>query len=108
MPTYNKLVRDLIPEMIQNNGKTANFRILNEDEYIVELNKKMHEELSEYETATTTMNIAEELSDLLELIHAAADYYGLSAADIEKIRSEKAKSRGSFERRIFLMDVEGH
>lgn len=108
MPTYNKLVRDLIPEMIQNNGKTANFRILNEDEYIVELNKKMHEELSEYETATTTMNIAEELSDLLELIHSAADYYGLSAADIEKIRSEKAKSRGSFERRIFLMDVEDH
>lgn len=37
MPTYNKLIRNKIPQIIKANGKTATTRILNEDEYIEEI-----------------------------------------------------------------------
>lgn len=40
MPTYNKLIRDKIPQIIKSNGKTPTTRILKEDEYIEELCEK--------------------------------------------------------------------
>ena len=48
MPAYNKLVRDKIPEIISASGKKANCRILGEDEYIKELDRKLDEECAEY------------------------------------------------------------
>ena len=42
---YNKLVRDKIPEVINNSdGKKANYKILNDNEYLQELDKKLFEE----------------------------------------------------------------
>ena len=40
MPIYNKLVRDRIPEIIENNGKTFTTRILDKKEYIEEKTKR--------------------------------------------------------------------
>ena len=45
----NKLVRDKIPEIIEKAGKTAYTHILSEEEYIAELDKKLGEELAEYQ-----------------------------------------------------------
>lgn len=106
MPLYNKLVRDRIPEIIEKSDKKCNVRLLNEDEYIIEINKKMHEELAEYEATKSKEDALEELADLLELIHAATSYHGASFEELEKVRSEKAGKRGGFEKRIFLVDVE--
>ncbi len=47
MPTYNKLVRDKIPEIIVATGKGCNTTILANDEYVKELKKKCYEELDE-------------------------------------------------------------
>lgn len=106
MPIYNKLVRDRITEIIELTGKTCNTRLLTDDEYIIEINKKMHEELAEYEAAETTDDAIEELADLLELIHASLAHYGASFEDLEKLRIEKAEKRGGFDEQIFLMDVQ--
>ena len=47
--TYNKLVRDRIPECIdKQEGRKAKYRILNDDEYIESLNKKLIEESHEF------------------------------------------------------------
>ncbi|QTD39659.1 nucleoside triphosphate pyrophosphohydrolase [Sporosarcina sp. Te-1] len=106
MPTYNKLVRDLIPKIIQDAGQVCRTRILGEEEYIMELNKKMHEELAEYEAAENAEDAIEELADLLELIYAAASYHEITFKELDKIRAQKAEKRGGFEERLFLMDVE--
>ncbi|MEK5068221.1 nucleoside triphosphate pyrophosphohydrolase [Sporosarcina sp. FSL K6-1508] len=106
MPIYNKLVRDRIPEIIEKSGQTCNTRLLDEDEYIIEINKKMYEEMEEYEAAETTDDAIEELADLLELIHAALSHYGASFEDLEKVRVEKAEKRGGFDDQIYLMNVE--
>ena len=44
---YNKLVRDNIPEIIINNGEHPITRILNDEEYKLELEKKLFEEVRE-------------------------------------------------------------
>jgi predicted house-cleaning noncanonical NTP pyrophosphatase (MazG superfamily) len=79
---------------------------MNEDEFTIEINKKMHEELTEYEAAETAEDAIEELADLLELIHAAVVTHGSSFDELEKVRLQKAEKRGGFDERIFLIDVE--
>ena len=41
MRVYNKLVRDKIPEIIEEKGEKPVIRILNEEEYLSELNIKL-------------------------------------------------------------------
>ncbi|PFY91634.1 nucleoside triphosphate pyrophosphohydrolase [Bacillus pseudomycoides] len=105
MPTYNKLVRDRIPEIIKNNGKTSTTIILDEKEYIEEIGKKIGEELTEYLEAENKEHKVEELADLLELVNALAQYEGVTLEDVEKVRKQKAEKRGCFQERIFLVEV---
>ncbi|OAK26735.1 phosphoribosyl-ATP pyrophosphohydrolase [Bacillus wiedmannii] len=105
MPTYNKLIRDKIPQIIKSNGKIPTTRILNEDEYIKELCKKTQEELTEYIEAKTKPDKLEELSDLLELINALAKYEGTTLQEINNIRKKKEEERGGFSDRVFLIEV---
>ena len=100
--TYNKLVRDLIPEIIEASGNKCRTRVLSDEEYLEMLDAKLDEELTEYHT---DQNL-EELADLLELIHAAAIARGYTIDELETARAEKAKERGGFEKKILLVDVE--
>lgn len=99
--TYNKLVRDLIPDIIEESGNECRTRILSDDEYLKMLDLKLDEELAEHHK---DQNI-EELTDLLELIRAAAIARGYTIDELETTRAEKAKKRGGFEKKIFLIDV---
>ncbi|MFD2630104.1 phosphoribosyl-ATP pyrophosphohydrolase [Oceanobacillus kapialis] len=106
MPTYNKLVRDKIPEIIKNTGKDFKTEILPNDRYIEELKTKLNEEITEYQEAETDSDALEELADVLELMHALASMHGASIEEVEKIREDKAVNRGGFEDKIFLIEVE--
>lgn len=106
MPTYNKLVRDRIPEIIEKTGKKFTTTILSDQEYIKELKKKSFEELEEYVNTSTHEDALEELADVLEIIHALSRCHGSSIKGVEKIREKKAEERGGFEERIYLVDVE--
>ena len=103
MPTkyYNKLVRDLIPDIIAQSGKTCLTRTLSEEEYLAMLDEKLTEELAEYQQDKSM----EELADLLELIRAATIARGYTLEELEAVRAEKAQNRGGFEKKIFLIDV---
>ncbi|MEW9109597.1 nucleoside triphosphate pyrophosphohydrolase [Cytobacillus gottheilii] len=106
MPLYNKLVRDKIPAIINNTAKDFHTKRLSEDEYIIELKKKLNEEISEYQIAGDNQDALEELADVLEIIHSLAIVHGADIDEIEKIRQKKAEEKGSFQERIFLIDVE--
>ncbi|ARA99447.1 MULTISPECIES: nucleoside triphosphate pyrophosphohydrolase [Geobacillus] len=105
MPVYNKLVRDRIPAIIEQAGKTFTTRILNEEEYKKELQKKAFEELEEYVQAMTDEAAIEELADVLEIVHALAACHGASIEQVEQIRVKKAEERGGFREKIFLVEV---
>lgn len=99
--SYKKLVRDKIPEIIKANGQQPITRILNEQEHLVELVKKLKEEVAEFEEAYAL----EELADVKEVIIAIREALGIHASQLEETRLEKAKKNGRFKKRIYLEDV---
>ena len=98
---YHKLVRDRIPEIIESTGKTCETEILSDEDYLRMVDAKLDEELAEYHQ---DQNI-EELADLLEVIRAAAVARGYTLEDLERVRAEKAVKRGTFEKKILLLEV---
>ena len=99
---YNKLVRDKIPEIIEESGKTCEIEILSDEGYLQMLDKKLDEELAEYHQE---QNI-EELADLLEVLYATAKARGYSIEELDHVRSEKKKVRGGFDKKILLKSVQ--
>ena len=99
--TYNKLVRDRIPEIIQAKGDKCEIEILSDEEYLKMIDAKLDEELEEYHK---DQNI-EELADLLEVVHAAAEARGYTLDQLEAVRAKKAEERGGFEKRILLINI---
>ena len=103
--TYNKLVRDNIPEIIEKNGGKPFFRELNEREYWEYLLKKDEEELQEVKEAFSREERKEELADKLELLIAMASYNGFSLQDIINEANIKKSKNGGFEKRLLLEKV---
>lgn len=101
--TYNKLVRDRIPEIIEASGRTCATEILSDEDYLRMVDAKLDEELAEYHK---DQNI-EELADLMEVIYAAALARGYTLEELEQVRAEKAIKRGGFAKKIFLKEVMG-
>ena len=100
---YNKLVRDKIPEAINNiEGRKANYKILNNEEYLIELDKKLFEEAHEF----IEEHSVEELADLTEVINAIMKFKNISIDDVEKARKLKNDKKGKFDNKIYLIDVE--
>lgn len=98
---YSKLVRDRIPEIIEDSGNTCVTEILSNEDYLRMLDNKLDEELAEYHA---DQNI-EELADLMEVIRACAVARGYTPEQLEQVRAEKAAQRGGFEKKILLKEV---
>ena len=99
---YNKLVRDKIPDIIEQTGKFCTIEILSDEDYLKMIDAKLDEELMEYHQ---DQNI-EELADLMEVIYAATEARGYSIEELERVRREKVKERGAFKGKILLREVE--
>ncbi len=101
MTKYNKAIRDNIPEIIQKSGKSCNVKILPDEQFLVEIEKKLSEEIAEYQNDKKP----EELADILEVIYRIAKLRGISKEELEKIRIKKLEERGGFEKNLFLIDT---
>lgn len=101
MKIYNKLIRDRIPEIIKNSGNICEIKILDDEDYLKELNNKLYEELNEYNESGEI----EELADLTELIYAIAEFKGYSIEEFNNLRIDKEEKRGGFKKRLFLTKV---
>lgn len=99
--SYNKLVRDNIPDIIREQGETPVICTLNDEEYGIALEKKLREEVEEF-LAETNLN---ELSDILQVLEAIASLHGWTDGEIQRACRDKAESRGGFRERIFLEKV---
>ena len=101
MIKYDKLIRDKIPEIIEQSGKKCIVEVMDNDTYIEYLDQKLNEELAEYQQDKSV----EELADLLEVIYAVAIARGYSVEELERKRLDKAEKRGAFEKRLLLKSV---
>jgi predicted house-cleaning noncanonical NTP pyrophosphatase (MazG superfamily) len=96
MASYNKLVRDRIPEILDDKGVAYEKRIASPEEYKAELIKKLAEELTEFSEAADP----EELADILEVVDALKQLPEFQ--NVTELQQLKRKERGGFEKRIIL------
>ncbi len=102
MIKYNKAIRDKIPEIIADSGKKYSLKQLDDPSFLVELDKKLNEEVNEYSESKDV----EELADILEVIYRISELRGVNSVELDKIRKHKAKKRGKFDSNLFLIDAE--
>ena len=103
--TYNKLVRDNIPNIIHSNGEKPITRILSNEEYKQELEKKLYEEYNEVLQTKSSEERIEELADMLEIMISLASLEDRTLEDIIQERDKKRTKRGGFDKKIFLEKV---
>ncbi len=96
MKTYEKLVRDGIPAILDKKGIPYEKRIASDAEYRTELIKKLVEEAAEF----AEQGDPEELADVLEVIEALRKLP--EYVDAETLRLVKREERGGFDERIIL------
>ena len=87
-----KLVRDKIPEIMQNDGGTVEFRVASREELDLLLRKKILEEAQEL----LKDGSAEELVDLLEAVDALLHERRIDDGMLEIHKHAKRIARGGF------------
>ena len=94
----HKAIRDKIPEIIKKDGYTCNVKTISDEDFLVELEKKLAEEVKEYQNDKNP----EELADVLEVIFRIAQLKGISKEHLEKIRIKKIKEEKNLISLIFV------
>ena len=104
--TYNKLIRNKIPEIIKKDNAIPKISILNDGQFTTALKEKLVEKAKELLEAKTHEEILNELSDVLELVESIATNNELTIAEVEKQKLAKKEKRGGFEKKLFLEYVD--
>jgi predicted house-cleaning noncanonical NTP pyrophosphatase (MazG superfamily) len=94
-----KLVRDRIPELAAANGQPAGWHQADPEEFGRRLRAKLLEESQEAATARRA-GLLEELGDGLQVLYALATEAGYAAAEVECAPARKARTHGTYTRRI--------
>ncbi len=98
-----KLVRDRIPEIIRQSGKTCLTKALSPADYRVALSAKLLEEVQE--AIAPEADLPLELADVCEVLDAIVEAYGLNWQEIRRLQAERRRQRGGFAARIWLESV---
>ena len=96
-----KLVRDLIPHVIEEDGKTCEYHIADYDEYKARLYEKMREELDEFIDTPSY----EEAADMYEVFSSICAMHSINIEGVIRWASAKKLQRGGFNGRIILETV---
>ena len=110
--TKEKLVRDEIPHIIARDDPAASFqvRVASQEEIFGLLLDKLDEEVSELKVALLYCSasnkgldlVVTESADVLEVLRAILDRFGINYQEVETTRKSKAETRGSFSRHLVL------
>ncbi len=92
-----KLVRDKIPQIIIADGRTPIVRTLSDEEYLSELDRKLNEEVAEYQADKSL----EEMADVLEVLFAICEARGHSVDELMEVRDKKREKRGGFRDKVY-------
>jgi len=102
----DKLIRDKMADNMRSEDIIVHDRMLNDQEYLIALKKKLQEETEEILLASTPDQLAQECGDLLEVLYALIKASGLSLEQVEQARLAKKVKNGGFERKVFVSYVE--
>lgn len=106
MITYNKLIRDIIPSIIEKDNKSCVVSILDDEQFYLELKKKLIEEATEVLAAKTREELIGEIADMYEIIDKLKEIYSIDDVEVSKVQKIKAEKNGKFEKKLFLVSVD--
>ena len=92
-----KLVRDKIPQIIIADGRTPIVRTLSDEEYLSELDRKLNEEVAEYQADKSL----EEIADVLEVLIAICEARGHSVDELIEVRDKKREKIGVVRDKVY-------
>lgn len=113
--SYNKLIRDKIPEKIRRNGGEFEIRKLSAREFERELLKKVGEEASALPALTAMINhsarkktkakkeLASELADIIAVIDEIKKVRRISEKELAAALAENFARKGGFRKKLFLI-----
>lgn len=102
---YKKLVRDRVPSLLRDKGIKYETETLSQKEYRQALREKLMEEAQELADASE-INLAVEIADLLEVIDALMEAYGIQQEEVFLAQDEKRAEKGDFEEHTELLWTE--
>lgn len=98
MKTYNKLVRDRIPDIIKADGVDCIFHVADNEEYVKKLYEKLDEEFTEFKENPTV----EEFADMMEVLTSIALHHKINLETVKEVKRDKRNARGGFNDRVIL------
>lgn len=103
---FEKLVRDKIPDIMRKKNVNIFDYIMDQEEYMSELKRKLLEEVEEVMDANSKVDLTEELADVLEVVHSLASAMDITLDQIEEARILKKEKNGGFANKIYSKYVE--
>lgn len=100
---WNKLIRDRIPAIIIKRGANPEVKAVSKKEAVRLLKEKILEEGQELLETNNRLEMKKEMSDILEIIHSLSEELGIPYRKIEILRKKRAKERGRFKKRLYLI-----
>ena len=105
--TYDKLVRDKVPDIIRGDGQIPHTRMLKDfKERDNALRKKLSEESQEVVDASSVRNLITEIADVLDVVNDLLKLHHIGAVTVERERLARRRQRGGFDSFIFLESIE--
>lgn len=95
---YPKLVRDKVPDLIEETGAKPIIHTANDEEYFQLLKVKFKEEVEEF----INSNNVEDLADVIEVIDAIIKAEKFNRDQLESFRKYKVNVKGKFDKRIII------
>ncbi|AFD00341.1 hypothetical protein Mtc_1589 [Methanocella conradii HZ254] len=96
-----KLVRDKVPDIIRESGREPAVKPISGEGLKKALKDKLVEEAVELKNSN---DLYDELADVLEVVEALIEQYGLDKQKLEEARKEKLRRAGGFKRGYLLIE----
>jgi predicted house-cleaning noncanonical NTP pyrophosphatase (MazG superfamily) len=99
---YNKLVRDKIPQIIKDSGRTCEYKVLGDSEIKDALKEKLIEKAQIFSNKPSE----DELSDIYELLNAIVETYDYEPLHIDYLKLQNKENKGTYSNRVYLISVD--
>ncbi|KKS38909.1 MAG: hypothetical protein UU98_C0004G0035 [Parcubacteria group bacterium GW2011_GWD2_42_14] len=100
---YNKLVWDNVPDLIKEKGKECEVRTLDDEEFEIELMKKVEEEASALPETASRQELIDELADVVTCVEYIKNIKKITELELADALERHSRRKGRFENKYYLV-----
>lgn len=100
----NKLIRDKTPDQMLDIGIVMHNKVMDKEEFIQKLKDKLQEECREVSQSSTPDELAEELADVLEIVHTLSAFW-ISPSNKSKRNALKSAGKRAATKADYLITM---